>query len=351
MPRNRAPEIGWVFFLAANLAAMVLFPHQAAIPFHFIWISLMLMYGLRVWSLPATFVTLGLVLAMTTVALLPHILAENNWFEFSESPLMAGVFLVMVGFARRREAALHAVKRASAREREFLRDASHQLRTPIAVARGHAELIVASDATVQVREDADIVLDELGSLQRISDRLLLLAAAEQHDFLSVEPVDIEDLLVHMLRRWSAAADRSWQLAVDEATVLADRERLEAALDALIENAVRVTEPGDEITLASRVGDSGVTLEVLDSGPGVDPDHLPHLFDRFYHVTGSNTSGSRGTGLGLALVRAIAEAHGGTASAQSILGRGALFRLHLPAGAADDRGDAPTTLIPQFAESV
>lgn len=351
MLRSRALEIGWVFFCVANLAAMLLSPEQATVPFHLIWISLTLLYGLRVWPLPVTSAVLGGVLVTTTIALLPPVLTEHHWAELTEAPLMAAVFMVMVGYARRRETALARVRKSAEREREFLRDASHQLRTPITVARGHIEMILASGAPPQVRGDAEIVLDELGNLNRISDRLLLLAAAERQDFLRREEIDIEELLVHMLRRWSTAADRNWRLEADEVVVPADRERLEAALDALIENAVKATQPGHDITLASRVRDTAVILEVRDSGRGVDPEHLPHLFERFYHVTKDAGSGPRGTGLGLSIVRAVAEAHGGHVCAASTLGEGASFRLYLPTTIQDGSAGRMVAQGPQLAQSL
>jgi len=137
-------------------------------------------------------------------------------------PLMAGMFLAMVWHARRRAAAMEEVRRLAEsehrlreREREFVRDASHSLRTPITVARGYTELIRAAHATTQTSDDAGVVLGELHKLTLISERLLTLARAEQADFLRRAELDLEALLTRTARRWTAAAPRRWQVQVDD----------------------------------------------------------------------------------------------------------------------------------------
>jgi signal transduction histidine kinase len=136
------------------------------------------------------------------------------------------------------------------RERQFVQDASHELRTPITVALGHAELVGRGSRDPELAEDARIVVDELLRLRRLADRLLLLATSEDPDFLSRSPVDTGQLLAAALQRW-APIDRRWRLDPPEpATVVGDPDRLGLALDALIENAVKHTGPGDEIRLAS-----------------------------------------------------------------------------------------------------
>jgi signal transduction histidine kinase len=138
--------------------------------------------------------------------------------------------------------------------------------------------------------------------------------------------------MEVLRRWRPTADRRWQLGrLDKVTVQADRERLGLAVDALLENAVRHTADGDVIKLSVVTAGDGLPVRMIvsDSGQGIPAELLRHVFDRFR----SGDSGpSRGTGLGLALVSAVARAHGGDVLVHSIPGRGSEFELLLPAPA-------------------
>ncbi len=216
------------------------------------------------------------------------------------------------------------------RQREFVRDASHELRTPITVARGHAELVREASTDPQAIGDADVVIDELSRLSRLSERLLLLAAAERADPRDVRPVDVRELVEESGRRWSASADRTW-IVDPEATgiISADGDRLRDAVDALVENALNATERGDAIRIAGTARDGSFVLEVSDAGVGIDPEQIPTLFERFSRVDAPRTRGRGGTGLGLSIVKAVAESHGGGVEAESSPGRGATFRVVLP----------------------
>src|SRR5262252_6986717 len=189
--------------------------------------------------------------------------------------------------------------------------------------------------------ELDVALDELGRMERIVERLLLLAKSEQQGF-AFEEIDLEAFLSDLFIRWSEVAPRAWRLDVDLAgPLLADIEALRNALDALLENAVKYTNPGDSIELAAHAdGADGVVIEVSDSGLGVPPDALPRIFDRWARSDGARTRERGGAGLGLALVAAVARAHGGSCSVKS-LPRGTAFRLHLPLRAAPDRVPSPT----------
>src|SRR3954464_1689355 len=148
---------------------MVALDEWQTVPFHLVWVSLTILYGFRVWRLGAMAFVL-IVVGLTAGAALG---GGSGVDEMTEVPLMSAMFLAMVWHARRREAALAAANAAAARERDFIRDASHLLRTPITVARGHAEL-VAAGADGQNAQDLGVVVDELGRLSRISSRLLVL---------------------------------------------------------------------------------------------------------------------------------------------------------------------------------
>jgi signal transduction histidine kinase len=338
--RKHWVEVAWGAFAAANLVAMFRIGTAQTVPFHFVWVSLTLVYGFRIWGMDATMLVCAMVCALTAGAFAGPIAA--GWIhadELTEVPLMAAMFLAMVWHARRRAAAMEEAsrladseRRAREREHDFVRDASHELRTPITVARGYAELIRAAHSSSETGDDAGMILGELEKLTRISERLLTLARAEQADFLRRAPVDLEDLITRTARRWTAAADRRWQVEVGvDGELEADAERLESALDALIENAVAATVQGGRILLRARLepNDGDAVIEVVDDGVGIRPEHLDRVFDRFWRVDKDRGRERGGTGLGLAIVRAIVEAHGGSVAVTSELGRGSAFTCRLP----------------------
>jgi signal transduction histidine kinase len=311
-------------------------PELETIPFHLIWISLTILYGFRVWPLRRTALVLAVVCAASTAALAHAALDHGeSLLELVEVPLMAGVFVAMGWHARRRQTALDRVRRSAERERDFVRDASHLLRTPITVARGHAELL-ADAASGQERDDLEIVVDELGQLSRIADRLLLLASAEDPRSTALAPVDAGGLLCRTVERWRPVADRDWRCEDGaRGTLLADEDRLRCALDALVENAVRATLPGGRIEIRTRAQDGALVLEVADDGGGIDPELLPRAFERF-------ARGSGGTGLGLPIVRAIAAAHGGSVSISSEIAHGTTVRMRLPSFTSAHADDGAVT---------
>ena len=338
LARRRWVEILWVFFALANVVAVLLLADWETIPFHFVWVSLTLVYGFRVWSAQTTGVLLVAVVAFTGSALAFAVVRSNEGFdELSEVPLMAVLFLVMVWHARRRQAAVDEARRMAEtehmlreRQRDFVRDASHELRTPITVARGHAELLRAAAVDPQAAHDAEVVIDELARLSRLSERLLLLAASESVSFLQLDVVDVAELVRDIGCRWSGAADRSWSVEPGaEGVVPGDVDRLRDAADALVENAVQATGPGDRIEIRGRARAERFVLEVVDEGIGIDPAQMPLLFEPFSRVDAPRTRRRGGTGLGLSIVKAIAEAHGGDVGAASVPGRGATFRIALP----------------------
>jgi signal transduction histidine kinase len=324
------PEAAWTAFAVLNLGLMVAIPHWQPIPFHLIWVTLTLLYGMRLWSPRNTALLLvGVgVLTGTAVATVGQP-SEARAGELAEVPLMSLMFMVMVWHARRRADALRLVRRAAEREREFVRDASHQLRTPITIARGHAELIAHANGDAESPRDAEVVLEELERLQRISDRLLILASAEHPDFLMLEPVPLGALVERAAERWTVVAEREWTVtATATDTVLVDLARIDGALDALIENAIKATIPGDPIALAALARGGVPVLAVADRGGGVAPQHRERIFERFGRVPPAPGAVRSGTGLGLPMVRAIAEAHAGTAQLVNDPGGWTTFELRL-----------------------
>jgi signal transduction histidine kinase len=349
-------DAAWAAFSAVNLVAIFAFADWETVPFHFIWISFTLLYGFRTWATRPTLRVLAVVMATTGAAIGVDVARGTEPLaELTEVPLMAAMFVAMVWHARRKLTAEQESRqvgeenaRLLATQRRFLQDASHQLRTPITIALGHAELLAGGLTGRQEKHDIEIVRGELNQLGRIAERLLVIAAAEGPEFLRTEPVELDSLVLEILSRWRPTADRRWRLGrLDKVTVRADRERLGLAVDALLENAVRHTASGDEIKLSiaaagpDRAAVAGhgppghggpVRLIVADTGQGIPAGLLPHVFDRFRSGDGSGTDiGSpRGTGLGLALVSAVARAHGGDVRVHSELGQGSEFELLLPA---------------------
>jgi signal transduction histidine kinase len=333
--RRRPVEVAWAGFAVANLVAMRFFPGWETIPFHLIWISLTLLYGFRVWRPAATYLTLAAVVLSTGALILDDAFSgEQLWGELFEVPLMSAMFLAMVWHARRRQDALAIVERQASeraslleRQERFLHDASHELRTPVTIARGHLEVLRRTNGLTS--PEVDVALDELTRIEQILERLLLLAKADQPDFVMLENVDLEPFLEDVFMRWSEVAPRAWRLGELAAGRLAvDPEGLRCALDALLENAVKYSERGDPIELRSAASGTDVVIEVHDGGCGIAPAALAHIFDRFARADAARTRVHGGVGLGLAIVDTIAKAHGGrcTARAEDEM---TVFALRLP----------------------
>ncbi|MDA0181115.1 ATP-binding protein [Solirubrobacter phytolaccae] len=216
---------------------------------------------------------------------------------------------------------------AFASQRAFVSDASHELRTPITIVRGHLELL--GDDPDERRETVALVTDELDRMSRFVDDLLLLAKAERSDFLRVDEVELGALTDELLDKAAGLGRREWSLeARGEAVLHADRQRLTQAVMGLAQNAVQHTQDGDAIWIGSGVDGDEASLWVRDSGPGVAAEDQGRVFERFARAAGSRRR-SEGAGLGLAIVRAIAEAHGGRATLSSQPGAGSTFTVVVP----------------------
>jgi signal transduction histidine kinase len=335
-------DLAWVLLWIFGLGGIVVFQRWEAVPFHLIWITFALLYSFRVRNTGSTLWVLAAMCVTTFGAIGADVLRGTAAAEeLTEVPLMAAMFWVMMWHGRRRQAADAELIRVNqenerllATQRRFLQDASHQLKTPITIALGHSELLARHLADNQDKRDINVVVGELTRLRTLSQRLLLIAASASPDFLRPEPVELDHFVADLLLRWRPAADRCWQLGgLDSVTALVDAERLGLAIDALLENAVQHTQPDDLIRLSLAAPDDGshlVHVVVQDTGRGIAPDELAHIFDRF--ATGAQpVAGRRGTGLGLSLVRAVAEGHGGEVRATSVPGLGSKFELILPAG--------------------
>ena len=223
-------------------------------------------------------------------------------------------------------AMLDRLEDAFAGQREFLNDAGHELRTPLTIIRGHLELIDTDDPD-EVASTRALVLDEIDRMSRMIDELILLARSRRPDFVRPAQLDVGELTDDLADKVRGLGDRAW--AVDERATgdaVLDAQRITQAVVQLAQNAVRHTEESDTVAIGSRVDAAAVHLWVRDTGPGIAPADQEHIFDRFYRG-GDHTSD--GSGLGLSIVRAIAQAHGGWVAVDSVPGQGATFTLTLP----------------------
>ncbi|NPA30835.1 MAG: HAMP domain-containing histidine kinase [Chloroflexi bacterium] len=230
-------------------------------------------------------------------------------------------------------AALDRLEHLFWQQRRFLADVSHELRTPLTIIRGQAQLMQRTG-----QYDAEAVADiekEAERLARLVEDLLFLARAEAGALpLRQEAVDLDTLLLDVVRQSQMLAERKQQRLelehLEPLPVVGDPDRLRQAILNLVSNAVQYTPAGGTIWVgARRVGDQAV-LWVRDTGPGIPPEDLPHVFERFYRAARSRTRrGGGGFGLGLSIVRWIVEAHGGHIRVASQVGQGTTFTLTLP----------------------
>jgi two-component system, OmpR family, sensor kinase len=221
---------------------------------------------------------------------------------------------------------LDRLEQAFASQKAFISDAGHELRTPITIIRGHLD--VMGDDPDERRETLLLVADELDRMGRLVNDLLLLARASRPDFLEPQTIDLDDLTRELFAKASALAERDWRLAsVGSGRIVADRQRLTQALMNLSQNAVAHTHEGDAVELGSALAGGSVRLWVRDTGPGVPEDEQARIFERFVRLNGSHAG--EGAGLGLAITRAVAEAHGGRVELDSRPGAGARFTVVIP----------------------
>jgi signal transduction histidine kinase len=224
---------------------------------------------------------------------------------------------------------LDRLRRSFERERRFVADASHELRTPVAVIKAELEgALRAGGHDPQVREALVESVEECDHLAQLAEDMLVVARSGEGELpMRRERLDLPELLERVRTRFSARAEqRGRDIRVDAdgvSHVYADEHRLGQALGNLVDNALRYG--AGEVVLRSRRADGGLALEVSDGGAGFDPDFAERAFDRF--ARGDRARSRDGTGLGLAIVRTIAEAHGGRAAV--LPGGGATVRIWLP----------------------
>lgn len=329
-------EICWWVFVALNMAGILIFREWATVPFHFIWIGVSLLYGWRVWSLSATIASLAVVIVATGSVLGADVITGDQAVdELTEIPLMAIVFVTMVMFVRRSAAAKLEISQVYEHNvqlldflRHLIRHASHIVRSPLTIALGYTEILQRTVLDESVAHHSEIVIDALMQLKHTTDRMLELAISHQPDFVRPLETPLVEILADAAGRWSAKGVLVRSGQVDDTVIRVDAERLAEALDELIGNAVAAAPPAEPVDVSARRDGGCVVIAVADRGPGIREDSSKPVFDRFTRADGDFRRG-RGARLGLALVKAIAEAHGGSVRIGSRPGGGAVVELRLP----------------------
>src|ERR671939_428008 len=224
---------------------------------------------------------------------------------------------------------LHA---AFAAQRRFVADASHELRTPLATIRGRSEVLLLSPTLdPETREGLAMIRDEAGRMGRLVANLLLLARGDEGRTIDRRPVELDVLLLEVARQARALA-QGVTVTIgheDQALVRGDADLLKQLLLNLVDNALTYTPPGGQVDLSLHVADGHTRLVVRDTGPGIPPAEVAHIFERFYRLDQARSRRSGGAGLGLAIARWIAEAHGGRTEAQRTGGHGSILTVVLP----------------------
>ena len=223
------------------------------------------------------------------------------------------------------------------RQRTLVADTSHELRNPLMVVRGNLELLAAGLPPEEQREAAQDAIEEVDRMTRLVQDLLFLADADAELAIEHDDVPLEALVANVVadaRRLANGPDGARELGLaanDPLTVRGDAERLRQLIWNLVENALRYTPAGGTVTVSLRRRGPVAELTVADTGIGIEPEHLPHIFERFYRADTGRSRAVGGTGLGLSIVRHITEAHGGQVRVRSTPGEGSTFTVALPVG--------------------
>jgi two-component system phosphate regulon sensor histidine kinase PhoR len=226
------------------------------------------------------------------------------------------------------------LRRVEVTRREFVSNASHELRTPVAAIKASAETLqVAADDPSAIREFADRIVRDAGRMERMLGELLELSRLESGDTpLHLIPVDLVEFAHEVVARFRPIADakRVTLRCVAQPplpVVTGDKEKLHQLAGNLIINAIKATPEGGEVVLSVERTEGGVEMRVADTGKGIEQEHLPHIFERFYKA--DRSSGDGGAGLGLAIAKHIAQAHQGNIAVRSRAGEGSTFTVWLP----------------------
>jgi heavy metal sensor kinase len=217
------------------------------------------------------------------------------------------------------------------RQREFVSDASHELRSPLTVLRGRIETLVRGrEQGDELAAEATSLLREVSRMDRLVDDLLTLAKAESGTLVQAREVPLPEFAEDLRRDLPLLGARDYTVRCEmSGSIEADPDRLSQVLRNLVSNAVRHTGPDGRVAVTIAPDGAGARFAVSDDGPGIEPDQLERIFDRFHRTDEGRSRDEGGSGLGLAIARAIVEAHGGAIQAESRPGRGTTVSFELP----------------------
>jgi two-component system OmpR family sensor kinase len=230
------------------------------------------------------------------------------------------------------DAMLARLDAAFQQQRNFVLDISHELRTPLTALRGNIDVLLMDDGLdSETRSALERMLGEVSRLIRLTSNLLYLAHAEAGRELDRRPVELDTLCLEVYRQTKdLRSDIRYRLGnEDQVTVVGDRDLLKQMLLNLVDNSLKYTPAGGEVTLSLYRDDTHARLEVRDTGPGIEPDQIPLIFQRFYREKDREKGGKGGAGIGLAISDWIVKAHGGEIVVSSEPGKGSVFTVILP----------------------
>ena len=284
--------------------------------------SLALVLALIVAALMAVIITRAL-RRITTVA------AEVDGGDLSGRVNMDGEGSEVAALGATFDRMLDRLQHAFARQREFVADASHELRTPLTVMRAQVEVLESETDESERQKGMTTLMRGLDTMDRLVDDMLILANADGGRLVEPRRIDLASFLEDMTRDMPLFGDRDYRVDGPGGHVQADPERLTQVIRNLIRNAVNHTAEGDTVSLTASARDGRIEFAVSDTGPGIPPDQLEEIFERFHRSATSRRSDRGGSGLGLPIARALVEAHGGRIWAESRPGEGATIRFELP----------------------
>jgi signal transduction histidine kinase len=293
----------------------------------------------RVVSIPL-FGSYGSVVAVVQAAQPRQVVWETvNRLVFVLLPVGLGALLLSaIGGLFMSRRAMRPVQDAFDRQRTFIADASHELKTPLTLIRANTEVLSRSLSDDEDRELADDLIAETDRMNALLSDLLTLARLDAGKLtVKREPFDLANIIAETVERFTTRASaegKALEVRLGDSKIPArgDAVRTEQILAALLDNALRFTPPGGLVTLEGRSRDGRAEASVTDTGPGIPAEHLPLIFDRFYRAEAARTREGGGTGLGLSIALSLASAQGGDLKAANAPNRGASFTLGLPAGA-------------------
>jgi signal transduction histidine kinase len=228
------------------------------------------------------------------------------------------------------DAMLERLDHAFQEQRNFVMDVSHELRTPLTVLKGNIDVMLMDPLLdAESREQYERMSGEVARLIRLTSNLLYMASADAGREPERKAVELDVVCLEVLRQ-SRDLRHDVKVALgneDQITVLGDRDQLKQMVLNLVENAIKYTPSGGEVSLSLKRNGTHAEMTVSDTGPGIPPEVLPHIFQRFYR--GNQRGMMGGTGLGLAIADRIARAHGGEIKVESHVGKGSVFAVSLP----------------------